>query len=333
MAPNGQFSHCCFSPTGKLLAGSTFDAICIWDLTSSIPCLVETKQIQYADFRSIVFSSSYIVSCRVGSIHFWPIDTWSLDSDEADSESIQPTGASIMSITLQIKEGIAILTDTTGVVRILDILTGLFKSSFCTKAGPKSLRDTRLINDKLIFVWCTIRKIHIWNTGREEPLKTVDAKSNFSTTNLRISSDGSKVFLWDHQYLYALSTWTGEVVGEVKLEGELSGDPLTIDGSRVWVCFKGSQTQGWDFGISGMAPVPLSDIPPDPDRPQLDFIDGTKEQNTGPSRIEDVVTGKEVYRLPMEYQESEISQWDGQYLVTCRYGEVMILDFSHMIPQ
>ena len=330
-APVDNFAYLCFSPNGKFLAGTTFNAIHIWSFTESDPFLVETKN---GSFRTIALSSSHLFSCSDGSIKFWPIRTFLANKIIADSESTQHNSALPMSVTLQAKEGITILTDSAGMVRAWDLSTGLCKLSFHTKAGPESLRDTLSIDGKLVFTWCTRRKVHIWNTGREECLQTVDAISDYSTTNLKISGDGSKVFLQDHKYVQALSTWTGEVMGKVKLEGELSDDPFIVDGSRVWVCFEDLQTKGWDFGIPGLAPVPLSDIPPNPNRPHLKFINCTEDQSAGPSRIENMVTGEEVYRLPKRYQKPTIAQWDGQYLVTVdESGQVLILDFTHMIPQ
>ena len=52
-------------------------------------------------------------------------------------------------------------------------------------------------------------------------------------------------------------------------------------------------------------------------------------------RIEDTVSGKEVFRLPERYAEPIWApQWDGQYLVAgYSSGEVLILDLNNMIPQ
>ena len=334
--PNRSIQSWCFSPDGKFLAGSTSHAVYVWDLTNSGPCLVETL-IEQDSFRTIALSSSHIFSGSSGSIKFWPISTTSADSSMTDSESTQHTSASVMSITLQGKDGIAISTDSAGVVKTWDILTGLCKSSFSTKAGPQSKRDAQLIDGKLIFSWCTHKKTYIWNTGRKKRLQSMDVRSNFATTTLRISGDGSKVFLQDYEHIQALSTWTGEVIGEVKLKSMLLNDPLIVDGSKVWVCSKYLQTEGckgWDFGIPGSNPVPLSEMPPDPDRPRLDFIDGTKGWNTGLPRIEDTVTGEVVYQLPRRYGELTAAKWDGQFLVAgYKSGEVLIFDFIHMIPQ
>ena len=337
---NDSIYECCFSPNGRFLACSNSQVVQIWDLTSPDPCIVETIK---AEKGTIAFSSSHIFICSNRSIQFYPIDTSSIDLVATDSEPTQHDSASVMSmqrppsfmsITVQGKEGIAILTDSAGMVRTWDTSTGICKSSFWTKAGPESLRDTLSIDSKLVFVWCTRWKVHIWNTGRKKHLKTVGAKSDFSTTKLKISGDGSKVFLQDYGYIQALSTWTGEVVGVVKLDNPPSNEPLIVDGSRVWVCYENSQTQGWDFGISGLAPSPLSDKPPNPNIPCLKFINGNKDQNPGPSRVEDMVTGEEVYQLPTRYQEPYTLQWDGQYLAAgYKSGEVLILDFTHMIPQ
>ena len=141
------------------------------------------------------------------------------------------------------------------------------------------------------------------------------------------------MFVLDCEYLQALFTETGEIMGRVELEGRLSDDPLTVDGSGVWIHFMDSQTKGWDFGIPGSIPVPLSDAPPDSARPHLDFINGAKTPGAGPSRVEDTVTGKEVYRLTGRFTKPIITQWDGRYLVAgYGSGEVLILDFHHMIP-
>ena len=205
---------------------------------------------------------------------------------------------------------------------------------FCTEAGSGSLKDVWSSDSELIFVWCTHKEVCIWNTRMEIPAEMVGAISDFSTTNLKISGDGSMVFLQDHKYVQALSVWTGEVVGVVKLDDPPSNEPLIVDGSRIWVCFENSQTQGWDFGAPDLAPVLLSEMPPSSDRPHLDFINSTKGQNAGPSRIVDVVTGKEVFQLPTRYQGLTIVRWDGHYLVAgSRSQEMLILDFTHMISQ
>ena len=142
---------------------------------------------------------------------------------------------------------------------------------------------------------------------------------------------GLKFFFVDDSFLQAWLIWTGEAAGEVRLEGNLSPYPLTMDGSKIWVYFQDSPTKVWDFGVPGMPSVPLSNV--SPHRPRLDLFDGTKRQNTSPSKVRDTVTGKEVFQLHGKYSNPVMTQWDGWYLVVgYRSGEVLILDFIHMVP-
>ena len=320
-APSGYFSHCCFSPNGKFLAGSTSHAVYIWDLTSSDPCLVKTF-IEHDSFGTIAFSSSHIFSYSGGSIKFWPISTSSMDSVATGSGSLPLTPAPIVSIVIQANGGVAISTDDAGVVKAWDISTGLCKSSSHTDVVPRTMRDARLIDGKLISVWCKDREIHI--DERKKHHQIIGVRS-FGTIRVRISDDGSRIFHQDNRCIRAFSTQTGLVEAEVEYEKKtLSDDPLIVEGSRVWVHFKYSQTQGWDFGSPGSIPIPLSSMPSG--IPHLDFIWGAK------TRIEYTGTGKVVLQLHGRYAEPTISQWDGQYLVSgYKSGEVLILDFSHMI--
>ena len=148
--------------------------------------------------------------------------------------------------------------------------------------------------------------------------------------DLRISGDGSKVFILSWEAIQALSIWTGEVVGEVWLVAEPLIDSLIEDGSRVWFYLEDLQIQGWDFGVPDSTPIPLSNT--SPDKPHLVFL-GTSAQAISPSRIEDIVTRKEVFQLSGRHEKPYVAQWDGRYLITgYESGEVLILDFNYMIP-
>jgi hypothetical protein len=146
--------------------------------------------------------------------------------------------------------------------------------------------------------------------------------------DIRISQDGSKVFHLSEDFIQAWSVWTGEVLGKVWYPFTLSqGTLLTIDGPRVWV-----STEGWDFGISGLSPIPLSGVLPD--KPFLDFFGGVRKYKTVLPGIVDTVTGQVVFQLPTGFMGPSDSQWDGQYLVAgYENGEVLILDFKNMLPQ
>ena len=322
------------SPNGKYVACGDSDTILVWDITGPDPHLVNTFVGHTSKITSILFSSSLISSSDDRSIKFWQIDALPKEPAVADGKLPSSTSSPPMTISLQAKDNVAILVDKVGVVRAWDLSTGLCKASFSTPAILPSQGDVQLIGDRVIFVWCTIKKIHIWDAQKSKHHQTIDLISDFSTTSLRISGDGSKVFVLDHEYLQALYIQRGEVIGKIRLGGELSGDPLIVDGSKVWVNFEDSQIQGWDFGILGSTPVPLSDTPPDPDRPHLDFVDGTRSPRAGPSRIVETVTRREIYRLTGRFSMPTIAQWDGRYLVAgYDNGEVLILDFNCMIPQ
>jgi len=326
--------HCCFSPDGRLIAIATGNTAYVWDIANSNPHLVETFIGHVEHINSLAFSSpsSLISVSSDESVKFWQIGGLSTDLVTADLKSVPPTSASIVSVSLQAGDGIAISSDSDGVVKTWDILTGLCRSSFQTPAKGYFSRDAQLINSKVIFVWYeyTDRTIHIWDTEKGELLQTV-VVSHFM--GLRISGDGSKVFCFTGKSIKAWSMWTWEPMGEVELVGQnLYLDPLHVDGSKIWVQSWDSSTQGWDFGISGSPPIPLSNM--STERPHLDFIGGDKWQTNGPCRIMDRVTGEEVFQLSGRYANPSEVRWDGQYLITgYQSGEVLILDFYHLCPQ
>ena len=314
------------------MAGNSGPTTYIWDITNSNPYLIKTFIAHAEDTLSLAFSSSLISSSSDGSIKFWQINTSSVDPVVTNSESTILASTSIVSASLQKNDGIAISSDSAGVVKTWDISTGLCKASFHIPVKGFCWREVQLVDGRLISVWCEKGGIYIWDIDQEEYLQIVDVPFDHWAVHLRISGDRSKVFALDGEYIRAWSIWTGEVMGEVRLECEPSSCPLIMDGSRVWVHFMDLQTQGWDFGISGSTPLPLPNILPG--SPHLDFINATKIQDTGLSRIEDTATGQEIFRLPRRYAKPTAAQWDGQYLVAgYDFGELLILDFKQTIPQ
>jgi WD40 repeat protein len=328
--PDGGLDYCCFSPNGRLVAGAAGTTIYVWDITSSDPLLVKTFIGHTSYITSLTFSSSssLISASYDKSVKFWQIDTLSTDPVASDPKSTPVALAPIRSITLQAKDGIAISSDSDGLVRTWDLLTGHCKASFQTPAKGFHCRDVQLVDGRLIFVWCANKKISIQDAEKGQLLRTVDA-SGLKALNIQISGDGSKVFRLDKECIQAWSIWTGEVVGKVYHGQTLQQDPhLTIDGSRVQIHSSYSATKWWDFGISG-SPSRAS-----PDRPRLDFIGGIREERTYLPGIEDTVTRKEVFQLPTRLVRPSASQWDGQYLVAgYESGDVLILDFNNVLLQ
>jgi len=325
-APFAEFHCCCFSPSGEFMAGVTGHTIHIWDIVHSDPHPFKTLVGHRLAITALTFSSHLISASRDGSVKFWQIGEPPLGPVTTDKIPTPPTSALILSVSLQARNGIAISSDSDGVVKTWDILTGLCKASFQTPARGR-WRDAQLIEDKLVFVWYLEQKIYIWDTKKNKLFRTVDASV---TQGLRISGDGSKVFCLTRDSIQAWCMWTGEAVGKVEFEYWAQYlDPLHTDGSRIWVHFFDSpiEIKGWDFGILGSSPIPLSGA--SPNKPHLNFILSIDWLRDGPSRIEDTAAGTNVFQLLGRYAAPCETCWDGQYLVAgYKSGEVLILDFN-----
>ena len=330
---NPNFNHSCFSPSGRLVAAATWNTVCVWDITGSNPLLIEASIGHAKEITSLIFSSPSTLISASGdnSIKFWQIDGLSTNTVAGDPESVLPTSAPIKSISLQAESGIAISSDLDGVVRVWDILTGLCKVSFQTPAKGQTWSDAQMIDGKLIVVWLGGMGLNVWDGDKSKLLCVVDEHQAI-TYDLRISGDGSKVFCRVLNVLKAWSVQTGEAAGEVWLGESWRPDPLWMDGSRIQVHSEDNSTWVWDFGIPGSSPTQVSYT--SSERPHLHFIHPIihwDRLDDGPSRVEDTITGKEVFWLSGRYAEPPRVQWDGQYLVAgYQSGEVLVLDFNHL---
>ena len=328
--------HYCFSPDGRLIAAAVGWVAYVWDITSQVPHLIETFIGHTNDIKSLVFSSpsSLISVSDDGLAKFWKISALSIDNITTNVQTTSLYSAYIESISLQAMDGIAISSDSAGVVKMWDISTGVCKASFQTPAGESSAwtnRDAKLIDNRLIFVWHKDDKIHIWGTEKGELLQTVDTTS---PNCLRISGDGSKIICLFDGIVRVWSMWIWELVCEIELDlkGELYLDSLCTYSPRILIHSKDSPVQeGWDLGALGTSPV-TSD--PSTLRPHLDFIGGTKAQTNNPSLIKDTITGRRIFQLSGEYERPNDIQWDGQFLVAgYNSGDILILDFHHILSQ
>jgi WD40 repeat protein len=324
--------YCCFSPNGKLVAVAAGATAYIWDITGPHPHLIETFMGHTDTITSLTFFSSSLISTSGDqAVKFWHIDPSLTDFVAGDSKPTPPTSASIESVSLQVESGIAISSCLDGVVKIWDISTGLCKASFQTPARDRFQRDAWVIDGRLVVVWFGEGGIHIWDTKKCELLQVVKTDS-FGTRDLRISGDGSKVFLLIGKFIRAWSVLTGEAMGEVELEDESYLDLFRIGGSKICLRLPNSMVRGWDFGISGSSPIPLPNA--SSERPRLDFIGGASWWYEGRSWIKDTVTGREVFQLSGRYARPHEVQWDGQYLVAgYKSGVVLILDFDKVLLQ
>jgi len=319
--PDCNNGHFCFSPDGRLIAVAADDNVYIWDIVSGE---VESFIGHTESITSLAFSSptSLISSSRDKSVKFWQIGVLSTDSVETDSESMPPTLAPIMSITLQAKDGVTITSDSDGVVRTWDISTGLCNKYFQTSATYSHKRDVQLIGDRLIFVWHT-GQILVQDIENGELLLAVDGP-DYDIEDLRISGDGSRVFCLDDESIQAWSIQTGELVGRVEVKGSRFVGSLTVDGSKVWLHYPQPGYQGWDFGALGSSPVHLSNMP-------ILYLNGTMVWDISQSTIKDTTTGKVVFQLSGRFANPVDVQCDGCYLVAgYNSGEILILDFNHV---
>ena len=332
-APSGGFECCDFSLDGKFMAGGVGNNIYIWNITSSDPSLVESLIGHTDTINSLKFSSLLISLSQDGSIKLWQYGASSIVPDATTSGSTPTALAPIKNITLQTNDGIAISHDLAGVVRVWDVSTGLCKTTIQTPTQylPENglQGDMRIIDDRLIFVWYGNTNFSIWDTKKQTPPQVVDIPYKHQATLPVISWDGSKVFSLVDEYFQVWSIQTGEVTSKVKTGRQLCKN-LIVHGSRVWVHFKDSQTKGWDFGVSGSDPIPLSGVAPDGPDPVLKF----KQGDANKYRIEDKLTGTEFFQLSGRYACPSDLKWDGQHLVAgYGSGEVLILDFTHMLLQ
>ena len=329
--PDGKKANrCCFSPDGRLIAIAAGPIAYVWDTTSSYPHPIKTLIGHTYGITSLAFSSpSSLVTTSLDKLtKFWQIGALQIDPVVTNLESAPLTSAEIRSVTVQADDGIAISSDSEGVVRTWDISTGLCVASFETPAKGSEGSDVRLVSSGLFLTWHTSGYIYMWDVEKEEYLCKVRVRTEFLDTvmGVRISGDGSKVFCMRKRDVQALSVLTGEVVGKV---GVRYGTPqrfLSINGSCIWVHSSDSEPVGWDFGIPGSPPVQLSN--------SLSLHSNkTGLWDTGQSRIIDTATGKVVFKLAGKVAEPTDSQWDGQYLVLgYKSGEVLILNFNHMFP-
>ena len=151
--------------------------------------------------------------------------------------------------------------------------------------------------------------------------------------------DGSRVIELYEDSIGVWDIWTGKSVCKKKVNwdnGTFTAlqrthfDALRMDGSKVLVRLGESSIQGWDFGIPGSTPIQFSET--SSGKAHLNCINVRKWSENSLVRIEDGITGKEVFQLYGRYAKPTSTQWDGWYLIAgYDSGEVLILDFSDVV--
>ena len=326
---SGSIKYCCFSPGGGLIAACSENITYVWDLNCSEPSPIEiflghTGTIIEIEF----FAPLSLISISIDrSVKFWQIGTSMTDPVGTNSKSTALHSAQVVSVTMQATYGITITTDSHGVVRIWDILTGHCKESFQI---PKKIKDfhkldVQLIDSTLIAVWCADDKITIWDATKEEFLSI--AAVQFDIKGLNISGDGSKVFCMDKDSITVWSICTGQNMGKVQIGYSDLVRPLIVEDSRVWVQGFQLQWTGWDFEIPD-SPIQLSGTPS-----QL-HPNGVVLWDTVSAGIQGTTSGTVMFQLSTGLGVPVDVQWMDQYLVACfKSGKVLVFDCTSILLQ
>ena len=324
----GGVHRCSFSPDNRLVAVAINKTVYCWDITTSEPQLIETF-VGHTNYitSSIFSSSSTLISSSVdSSVKFWQIRAQLTDPAGFDLNPTSFQSGPIMSVTVQSKEGIAITSDSGGVVKSWDISTGVCKTSFQTPVRYPNERDIQLVKGRVTLAWDADFDIYVWDTKNKGLKLEVPWEVNIPWgrgEDLRISGDGFRVFSLHAPFILAWSLQTREFLGEMEIEYNGSLGSLTVDGSKVWAHWPESNCKGWDFSIPGSTPTELPNTSTPPS--------SSKFWDSEQARIKNPATGEVVFQLSARFSGPIKVQCDDSYLVAgYRAGEVLILDLTNV---
>ena len=315
-------SQPCFSPDGKFVACASDQDILIWNITIPGAPLVKHLTGHSQDITFLAFSSSLISGSRDRSVKFWPTDNFLVDSTMTGSAA---TPTSIASAHLFHGDSVAITSDSSGLVKTWDLITGICKSSFSTPAMGRH-QDTYLLDGTLIIVWWTgeEEEFHVWDVYKGQPLPTFRQPLP-KVMHIKISGDGPKVFRQGDGCTETMSMKMGEKAGRVGVD--LTGDCFFIHEFRL------TMGSWWNMGRCDLQNMKVSY----PAEFQGRFgLDAVLQANINHIRgIADTVTKRMVFCFPERYVcFGTEPEWDGRYLlVKSPSGETMILDFDPVCPR
>ena len=237
----------------------------------------------------------------------------------------QPYSPLVESIRLFTEDGIAVTSDSSGVVKVHDLKTGICETSFSTPA--MGIQDIHLVDDTLIVVWWEAgdRTYRVWDVGNGQLVQTVGSSLE-EISDLRISEDGSRIFGLGGGRIECRSIQTEEDTGHVEVQDIGGQGRFVVHGYKVWL--EGSQDVGWEFGDREISRFSLSTG--FPDRPRLLLVDPPANLMAAPAWVQDTVTGRAVFYLPERYMKPGVRRrLDGRYLlIWSRSGEEVVIDFG-----
>jgi len=151
---NSYFSVCCFSPCGRLVAIAAGYSICVWDITSSDPHLVETFTGHTNNITSLAFSSpsALISASEDRSLKFWQINAPSTNPVVTNPTSTPLTLTPTKTTALKAENGTIIPSNLDGVMNTWGISAGPCKESSQIPVEDSHQSNIQPIDRKLIFV-------------------------------------------------------------------------------------------------------------------------------------------------------------------------------------
>ena len=314
--------QCCFSPDGKFVACAGGCDIYVWNISIPGAPLVKRLVGHSKMVTFLTFSSSLISGSKDGSMKFWPTDSFL-----ADSTATCPAAAwtSIVSVRLFHEDSVVVTSDSSGVVKTWDLITGICKSSFSTPA--KERHDTYLTGGTLIIVWWAGRgqEFRVWDVRKGRLLQTIREPLP-EVMDIKISEDTPTGFLQGEGRTEAVSMETGENAGRMSVKIRYTGDRVFIREFRQEpVRWSGGRWDPQDMEVSYPAGFQ--------GRFRLDVVQ--RANTSALCGIADTITKRMVFHFPERYVDYNAkTEWDGRYLlVQSPSGQVMILDFDPVCPR
>ena len=322
-----QYSYldrCCFSPDGKFVACVCGDRnIFVWNISISGAPLVKRLAGHSNRITFLAFSSSLISGSIDRSVKFWPTDSFLADSTTAGPAA---TSTSIVSAHLFHEDSAVVTSDSSGVVKTWDFITGTCKSSFSTPAEGN--HDTYLTGGTLIIVWWRRGRPerHVWDVYKGQSLQTI-YKPLPEVMHIKISGDGPTV-LWQRDgCIEVVPMETGENAGRVGVEILGADDGFFIHKPQLELVHR------WRVGQWDPQDTKLSYPAGFQGRIRLDVV---RRANMAALRgTADTATERMVFHFPERYVHyTVVTEWDGRYLlIWSPSGEMMILDFDPVCPR
>ena len=315
-------SHCCFSPDRKFIACGGDRDIYVWNISISGAPLVKRLAGHSDHITFLAFSSSLISGSYDKSVKFWPTDSFLADFTTTGPAA---TPTRIRSAHLFHKDSVVVTSDSSGVVKTWDLITGICKSSFSTPAT--GYQDTYLAGGTLIIVWWTWseEEFDVWDVYKGQPLPTFHSPLP-KVMHINTSGDGPTVFGQGGCLGEPVSMEMGENAGRVDVKIRCDCGHFFIHKSRL-------ETGGaWSGGRWDSQDVKVSYSAGLQSQFRLDVVRQVSERK--PRGVRDTVTNRMVFYFPERYVDDEAEiEWDGRYLlVQSPSGEVMTLDFDPVCP-